>query len=75
MSDEDIAQINSGDYEDYQRGKHVGLRNSIKRLKYFYNNEGTVSVESTLNEGTIFTITFPYNLDEMENTDESSNRK
>lgn len=45
------------------RGHHVGIRNSIKRLKYFYNNQGSVSVESAVDEGTLFTITFPFDLE------------
>lgn len=69
ITQEEVDQINSGNYENYKRGKHVGIRNSITRLKYFYEQKSSVHVESTLNEGTIFTITFPYNLEE--NDDES----
>lgn len=64
MDPEDVQRINEGTYEDYSRGSHVGLRNSITRLKYFYHGKANLHVESTLNEGTIFTITFPYNLEE-----------
>lgn len=63
MSQEEVTLINSGNFEDYARGQHVGIRNSMKRLKYFYNNQGTVSVESTIGEGTLFTITFPFDLE------------
>lgn len=66
MSASDVELINIGKYEEYARGFHVGLRNSITRIKYFYNQQGNIHVESTLNEGTIFTITFPYNLEEDE---------
>lgn len=61
---EDVELINSGNYEEYQRGIHVGLRNSVTRIKYFYNQQGTIHVDSTLDEGTVFTITFPYDLEE-----------
>ena len=44
----------------------MGLRNSIKRLKYFYHDQGTVYVDSTEGEGTVFTICFPYDLEEEE---------
>ncbi len=64
MSDKDVEIINAGNYEDYSRGFHVGLRNSITRIKYFYNQQGSIHVDSAINEGTIFTITFPYNLEE-----------
>ncbi|MCC8103754.1 MAG: histidine kinase [Clostridiales bacterium] len=64
---EEVERINSGNFPDYQRGRHVGLRNSIKRLQFFYHNEATVRVESAPDEGTMFIITFPYNLEEDEN--------
>lgn len=63
MMPEDVDQINLSNYDNYQRGSHVGLRNSIARLKYFYDNQATLHVESVKDEGTIFTITFPYNLE------------
>ena len=66
ISEEAKNQINSGEYADYERGHHVGLRNSIKRLKYFYHDQGTVYVDSTEGEGTVFTICFPYDLEEEE---------
>lgn len=71
MEEEAVELINSGNYEEYHRGYHVGLRNSITRLKYFYHQQGKIHVESRLDEGTIFTITFPYDLEETE--DESFN--
>lgn len=66
MDQTEVDLINSGNYEEYHKGYHVGLRNSITRIKYFYNQQGNIHVESKLNEGTIFTITFPYNLEETE---------
>lgn len=63
MPEEEVDLINNNHFDDYMRGHHVGIRNSIKRLKYFYNNQGTVSVESTVDEGTLFTITFPFDLE------------
>lgn len=63
MPEEEAALINNSTFEDYARGRHVGIRNSVKRLKFFYNNQGTVSVESSPGEGTLFTITFPFDLE------------
>lgn len=63
MPQEDVDQINYGEYEGIKKGKHVGLRNSITRLKYFYEEKASVTVESKLNEGTTFTIIFPYDLE------------
>lgn len=64
ISAREVEIINTGNYDDYSRGFHVGLRNSITRIKYFYNQQGSIHVDSAVNEGTIFTITFPYNLEE-----------
>lgn len=66
MEQSEVDLINSGNYEEYHRGYHIGLRNSITRIRYFYNQQGKIQVESTPDEGTIFTITFPYNLEEAE---------
>lgn len=63
MPEEEVDFINNNHFDDYMRGHHVGIRNSIKRLKYFYNNQGSVSVESAVDEGTLFTITFPFDLE------------
>ncbi len=66
---EDVEQINRMDYPDFENGRHVGIRNSITRLKYFYDGKGSVTVTSSPGEGSIFTITFPYNLDDNEEDD------
>ncbi len=66
MSEEDVAQINQGEYTSIKKGKHLGIRNSITRLKYFYQGQASVTVESSVNEGTTFTITFPYDLELQE---------
>ena len=47
---------------------HIGLYNSVKRLKYIYGEEASVWIESEEGEGTSVMITIPYNL---ENEDES----
>ncbi len=75
MDPETVQQINSGNFADYKKGKHLGIRNSLKRLQFFYDGKATVHVDSTLNQGTIFTITIPYNLDVEEDADETTNCK
>lgn len=51
---------------------HIGLYNSVKRLKYIYGNDATVWIESEIGEGTSVMITIPYNL---ESEDESVDRE
>ena len=63
MSAEQIKAINSRVWNG-ENGQHVGLANSIKRLHYFYGDEATLTAESECGAGTVFTITFPYDLEE-----------
>ena len=42
------------------KNSHIGLYNSMKRLKYFYGDEATIEVESEEGAGTCFTVSFPY---------------
>lgn len=57
-----VRQINAGEYCNNDERIHVGLHNSIRRLKYFYGEHASLQVESEIGEGTIFTITIPYDL-------------
>lgn len=63
MLPEAVEQINLNTYDNYQRGTHVGIRNTIARIKHFYGDQASLHVESIKNEGTIFTISFPYDLE------------
>lgn len=62
MGIEQIEAINAGAWNG-ENGQHVGLVNAIKRLHYFYGEKATLTVESECGAGTVFTITFPYNLE------------
>lgn len=64
ISPEDVEMINRAGFSDIESGQHVGIRNSVKRLRYYYGNEASLTVESSLNEGATFTINFPYDLEE-----------
>ncbi len=64
MSEEEVDLINSEKYFEDEERVHVGLRNSVTRLKYFYGNGAKIKVESEPGCGTLFTISFPYNLEE-----------
>lgn len=46
-----------------EKNAHLGLYNSLKRLKYFYGDTAEIEVESKLGEMTCFTISFPYDLE------------
>ena len=56
-------RILSGELVPENRNAHVGLFNSYRRLKYFYGEKATVTLESESGEPTVFTIRFPYALD------------
>lgn len=62
MSQEAVARINRYG-TDNENGTpydgHVGLRNSVQRLKHFYGEKASLYVESELGQGTVFVITLP----------------
>ena len=64
MDSRTVLEINEDRYTGDGGRVHVGLRNSIQRLRYFYGAEAVLHVDSTLGEGTVFTITIPYNLED-----------
>lgn len=56
-------KIFSGELQPDDETSHIGLYNSLKRLKYFYGETAGIFVESQLDSGTCFTLCFPYNLE------------
>ena len=64
MPDYFADMINRGDFSSVSPGKHIGIRNSINRLKHYYHGNAGVCVETAENIGTTVTITIPANLDE-----------
>lgn len=64
MDTDDVWQINHIDINTPNTGKHVGIKNSIARLKYYYGDQAQVECDSQLDFGTTFIITIPYNLEE-----------
>lgn len=64
MGEEEVRMINGEHFIESEKQVFVGLRNSAMRLKYFYGEKAKIRVESERNYGTVFTITFPYNLEE-----------
>lgn len=57
-----VDMINRNDFSSVPPGKHIGIRNSIRRLQHYYEGKGTVSVESIPQGGTTVTITIPQEL-------------
>lgn len=41
-------------------GKSIGLRNVVRRMNLIYSDRFSLSIESTLDVGTCFTLRFPY---------------
>ena len=56
-------RILSGELVPENRNAHVGLFNSYRRLKYFYGEEASVTLDCEPGLLTVFTIRFPYHLD------------
>lgn len=52
-----------GEYVPEDKNAHLGLYNSLKRLKYFYGDTAYIEVISEPGESTCFTISFPYNME------------
>ena len=61
-------KIFAGELELQNEKSHIGLYNSLKRLKYFYGDDAKISVESEPNVMTAFIIEFPYNMEVYDDT-------
>lgn len=64
MPPELVEKINHRSWADTDQ-EHLGIRNSIRRIEYIYGKSASVTVESELGEGTTFTISIPYELEEI----------
>ncbi|MDC7287530.1 histidine kinase [Blautia schinkii] len=62
MSQEQVRKINERLWEQ-EETDHMGIRNAIRRIEYLYGPAARVRVRSQTEEGTTFTITFPYELE------------
>jgi len=60
MSPEMVDQINKGVIEAKDR-THIGMGNVITRMNMYYADDASVSVESTMDVGTVITLKVPYN--------------
>ena len=64
MSPELVEKINHRTWTATDQ-EHLGIRNSIRRIEYIYGKSASVTVESELGEGTTFTLSIPYELEEI----------
>lgn len=64
MPDEFVKKINHRSWSGKDQ-EHLGIRNSIRRIEYIYGKNASVTVESELGEGTTFTISIPYELEDI----------
>jgi PAS domain S-box-containing protein len=64
MTEEQVKRIGEPFYTTKETGTGLGLMVSYKIIE---NHKGTITVESTLNKGTAFTITLPILRNEMRN--------
>ncbi len=64
MEQDALESINHIADRPIDDGKNVGIKNSIRRLKYYYGEDASVECSSELGIGTTFTLTIPYNLEE-----------
>ena len=64
MEAEKVRMINEGQFMENEERIFVGLRNAAMRLRYFYGETASIRVESELDYGTVFSVTFPYDLEE-----------
>ncbi len=59
-----VNRMLRGEGAPKQPNAHVGLLNSIRRLKHFYGKESSISVASEPGRGTCVTITFLYRMED-----------
>lgn len=52
-----------GEFQPENKAEHLGLYNSLKRLKYFYGEAASIEVTSEQGVRTSFKISFPYDME------------
>lgn len=63
-----IRKLLSGEIEPDNTNSHIGLLNSMRRLKYFYGEEANIEITSEIGKMTCIKIQFPYNLEDDDET-------
>lgn len=61
ISEQITDNINNGVFRTEEGGRiHVGIYNSLQRIRYFYGEESTLQVRSEPGKGSCFVVRFPY---------------
>jgi Predicted signal transduction protein with a C-terminal ATPase domain len=60
---ENSRKLLSGEIEPHNPYSHIGLLNSMRRLKHFYGEEANIEITSEQGKMTCIKIQFPYNLE------------
>lgn len=64
MPREMAAEFNEGIFEYKDNRHHTGLRNSYMRVKYFYNEKGSIYIDSDIEAGTTVIVRIPREMDQ-----------
>lgn len=59
-----VNRMLRGEDTQKEQNTHVGLLNSMRRLRYFYGEKSSISITSEPGLGTCVTITFPYRMED-----------
>ena len=63
MDEETLKDLMASMRDEREDNSHVGYKNSLRRMKYFYGNDADIQISSEPENGTCVTISFPYNLE------------
>lgn len=70
ISKEKLASLTENMHSDSEDNAHIGYKNSLRRLKYFYGEDAEITITSEAGEGTCVMIHFPYNLEVEDEIDD-----
>ena len=66
MDSKQAEHINKEIFEYADGKKHLGLRNSFRRVKFYYGNQGSIQLKAAPGKGTEVTVKIPVNRDKKD---------